>query len=180
MFNRENKYYLILGGILFFQLVDPGFFTRMKTLKNPEQEASAASRLWIWRASLKMLRDYPLGVGIGNFKRMIGNYDERVIGRDAHNTFVRCYGELGIHGLAFFMFIILLVFKQLGHIQKLARGTPSESRANLEVFALSLAIIIYLVAGLSHTQLYIEALWWLFAMPICLEKAVLNEIQRNK
>lgn len=172
--------YLILGGILFFQLVDPGFFARMKTLKNPEQEGSAASRLWIWKASLKMLMDYPLGVGIGNFGRMIGNYDGRIVGRDAHDTFVRCYGELGIHGLAFFMFIILLVFKQLGHIQKLARGTPLESRANLEVFALSLAIVVYLVAGLTHTQLYIEALWWLFAMPICLEKAVLNEIQRTK
>ena len=62
MFNRENKYYLILGGILFFQLGDRGFFARMKTLKNPKQEASAASRLWIWKASLKMLRDYPLGL----------------------------------------------------------------------------------------------------------------------
>ena len=177
---KQILIYLILGGILFFQLVDLGFFARMKTLKNPEQEASAVSRLWIWKASLKMLKDYPLGVGIGNFGRMIGNYDERVIGRDAHNTFVRCYGELGIHGLAFFMFIILLVFKQLRHIQNITRGTPLESRANLEVFALSLAIIIYLVAGLSHTHLYIEAQWWLFAMPICLEKAVLNEIQRSK
>ena len=62
MFNRENKYYLILGGILFFQLVDPGFFARMKTLKNPEQEGLSASRLWIWKVSLKMLRDYPLGL----------------------------------------------------------------------------------------------------------------------
>ena len=169
--------YLGLGVILFFQLADPGFFTRMQTIKKVQQETSAASRLWIWKASLKMLEDYPLGVGIGNFHKIIGNYDQRVIGRDAHNTFVRCYGELGIHGLAFFTFIILLVFKQLGHIQKLARGTPLESRANLEVFALSLAIIIYLVAGLSHTQLYIEALWWLFAMPICLEKAVLRELK---
>jgi len=60
----------------------------------------------------------------------------------------------------------------------LARGTPLETRANLEVFALSLAIIVYLVAGLSHTHLYIEAQWWLFAMPICLEKVVLKELDK--
>ena len=168
---------LILGVILFFKLVDPGFIQRMKTLKNYEQDVSAISRPWIWKASIKMLKDYPLGIGVGNFTKVIGNYDERVIGRDAHNTFVRCYGELGVQGIALFTFIIILIFKQLRHIKNLVRHTPLEARVKLDIFALSLAILIYLVAGLSHTRLYIEDIWILFALPICLEKAVLNEIQ---
>ncbi len=186
IYRKQMVIYVTLGGILFILLVDPAFMTRMNTIKNPGEDASANSRLVVWKASLKMLKDYPFGVGAGNFGQMIGNYSEQLIenenigGRDAHNTFIRCYGELGIQGLFFFILIIFLFFKKLRHIQILARGTPLELKIELAILSISLAIVIYLVGGLTHTRLYTEELWWFLAMPICLEKAVTNDMTVRK
>jgi len=169
--------YSVLGIILFFQLADPTFIQRVSTIKNYKDDPSAISRPMIWKASIKMLKDYPLGIGVGNFHKVIGNYDERIEGKDAHNTFVRCYGELGIQGLTVFIIIIFLVLQQLRRIKILINQASLDSKIKLDPLALSLAIVIYLIGGLTHTRLYIEDMWLLFGMSICLEKAILNEIR---
>ena len=80
---------------------------------------------------------HPFGVGIGNFKEYIGNYDSSVLGRDAHNTIVRCYSELGLHGLAAFIALYLSAFTQLKRIRKKVAVTAVEYEINLYVFAIS-------------------------------------------
>ncbi|KPJ69804.1 hypothetical protein AMJ44_02190 [candidate division WOR-1 bacterium DG_54_3] len=181
-FRKKLIVITILAIAMFLKLADPSFWDRMTTLKNYEQEKSASLRIQIWSASLKMLKEYPLGVGVGNFKRTIGNYDQRVVSRDAHNTFVRCYGELGMPGLILFAFILLLVFNHLRYAKSLSSDTHDTElflRFKLDAFALSLAILVYLVGGNFHTHLYTEAMWWLLALPICLQNAVLKESNRK-
>ena len=87
-----------LGGLY---LSDPQFLHRIGTIdeSQAQRDTSARSRTEIWSGGLKMLMDHPLGVGPGNFYQHIGEYAPNHAGRDAHNTFVRCAGELGFPGL---------------------------------------------------------------------------------
>lgn len=173
---------IIVAGIGAYQLMDPQFIDRSSTILRPEEERdrSSESRLEIWQGAGRMLMDHPLGVGAGNFYQNIGRYSPNNPGRDAHNTFVRCFGELGFPGIAVF----LLLLGNVGHIvwRTLKRARDSEAREGQQLaliaygFALSLAV--FLTCGLTGTFLYTEGTWWLLAAPVCMTRALEN-LQRD-
>jgi len=88
----------LLGGIY---LTDPQFVERASTILTAEEEmdGSAQNRIEIWQGGVEMLLANPMGVGVNNFSRAIERYAPQHPLRDAHNTFVRCAGELGFPGL---------------------------------------------------------------------------------
>ncbi|MBU4415279.1 MAG: hypothetical protein L6302_03675, partial [Desulfobacteraceae bacterium] len=115
---------------------------------------------------------HPLGVGVKNFEKMVPYYDPNNIGRDAHNTYVLCYSEIGILGIVLFLIIIGETFLQIRRIRLAVKDTPHEEDIRLHTFAITTVLIIYLLGYMTtHSILYTEILWILLAMPICLENA---------
>lgn len=80
------------------------------------------SRIKLWRTALKMIKEHPiLGVGNGNF---VSRYDDYVLKYPelryedyhrfaSHNSFLKVESELGIGGIAIFIFILLTVIRRL-------------------------------------------------------------------
>jgi len=159
-------------------LSDPRFLERAGTISEPQEarDASAQSRLDIWEASIAMFKANPLGVGVGNFHQNIGNYNPAYKGRDSHNTFVRCYSELGIQGIAIFLAVIASAFFVLRRTVREAQDLPHEQReqATYICYGLALSLAAILSCGLTITLLYVEALWWILGLPVCLERVVAN------
>jgi len=159
-------------------LTDPGYYHRVGTISLSEEEQDPASyaRVEIWEASLLLLKDHPFGVGAGNFFQVIGRYNDRCVGRDAHNTFVRCYSELGVQGLLVFLALIGNAIWVLRRVWREAALLPEESQKHVMWlsygFAISLATA--LACSMTVTLVYVEALWWLMVLPVCLERAVAN------
>jgi putative inorganic carbon (hco3(-)) transporter len=182
--------YLILGVIMFINLMDANFIARMSTIAQTIQYARSSGmysetqnidRLEFWTASLPMFKDHPMGVGIKNFKNIVPQYDPRNPGMDAHNTYVTCYTEIGIIGIALFLIIILEAVLQMNRIRRLVRG--KSHAAEISVFATSLgaALVVYLCGYMmTHSILYAEILWILLSMPICLEHAARNLLAENQ
>lgn len=169
---------LIVGAIGGYRLTDKDFIDRASTISAAEEERdrSAQSRLDIWSASLSMLRDHPLGVGPNNFFQAIGRYDARLAGRDAHNTVVRCYGELGLPGVAVLGALIVNAIWTLRNAAKRATRLPQAERDRIffAQYGLAVSLVTFLVGGFTVTLLYTESFWWLLALPVCLERAVAN------
>ena len=174
---------VILGACGMFYLIDPGYMNRAQTISfnKSELDASAANRLEIWSASLKMLSDKPQGVGVGNFIASIGQYDATQKNRDAHNIFVRCWGELGIQGFTVFVLLILNALHILRRLMKQARFLDEPNRSGLTYgcYGLLLCLITLLTCGMTVTLLYTEALWWLLALPVCLQRVYENMLAQN-
>ena len=61
------------------------------------QDTAAEIRVGIWKTSLSIMADHPLGIGIGNFPRVVGLYDHALRKRSTHNTFIAVFVELGVH-----------------------------------------------------------------------------------
>jgi len=164
-----------LGGLY---LSDPQFLNRAATINRPEdqRDASAESRLEIWKGGMKMLMANPLGVGTGNFYQNIGKYAPEHPGRDAHNTFVRCAGELGFPGLIIFVALVLNAFRMLRNIIKRAKDLPDEYRHEVTWYGVGMATALgaFLTYGMTGTLIYTEYLWWMLAMPVCLWRTVEN------
>jgi O-antigen ligase len=122
-----------------------------------------------WKASIPMFLDHPLGVGIKNFERLLPNYG-RFSDMDAHNTYVLCYSEAGIFGIVLFLIIIVEALLQIRRVRIVVKGTLYEREIRLHAFALGAGLIIYLGGYMmAHSILYMEMLWILLTLPICLE-----------
>jgi O-antigen ligase len=165
----------IIGAII---LADPFFWARMDTIKADisQRDTSAQGRIFVWKAALSMVSEHPLGVGEGNFKNAIFQYNPDASGRDTHNTFLRCLAELGIQGAIIFILLIINAFYMLFSIQKDIQTLPNKEDLAWHIYALKLALIIYLSTGMFITQTYIEELYWLLMFPLFLKRSVENEV----
>ena len=165
----------IVGAIF---LTDPGFWMRMEKIDidTAQMEGSARGRLLAWEGSLSMALDYPLGVGEGNFKASIGQYVPELTGRDTHNTFLRCLTELGVQGAFVLLLMIGNAFWILFRLKKKIQGLPENADFLWHIYALRIALIIYLVAGIFITHTYIEELYWLLIYPLFLKRSIEGEI----
>lgn len=179
---RQHRAKVIVGLVVvavgLIYLADPQFVSRVMTIQpeSGERDPSAQNRLYLWQASVDMLLANPFGVGAGRFHDRIGAYASALAGKDAHNTFVRCYGELGVHGFAVFVGIIASAFLALKRVRERAARLPEPDRREITYMALGLGtgIVAMLACGLTVTLLYVEYFWWLLALPVCLERVVAN------
>ena len=165
----------LLGGIY---LVDPQFVGRASTIAAPEDEmdTSARSRVEIWQGGVEMLLANPMGVGAGNFTRAIERYAPQHPLRDAHNTFVRCAGELGFPGLILLTVMVGNALWTLRRVIREARALP-ESHGDevvLAAYGMTVGLVTLLGTGLTTSMVYTEALWWFLVLPVCLERVAEN------
>lgn len=184
-YRKQVCIYALLGGALFFVLSDVNFFNRMgfigKIAENNNfiaiQPQEELNRLDFWKASVQIFKDHPMGIGVKNFELIVPKYAPRNQGLDAHNTYVLCYSELGIFGIGLFMLIIIEALFQLKRVRKIADNTLFGDELILTSTGLTLFYVIYLTGSMmTHSSLYIEFLWILLALPICLENAALKII----
>ena len=171
---------LIIAGIGFFALMDTRYIIRSKTILEGSkiQDRSAQSRIEIWRDSIQMIKANPLGVGAGNFYQNIGRYSPQAKNRDAHNTYIRCAAELGLHGFALLLVLILNSFLMLRRIRRRVATLPQKYRTEFQMVgsALAASLAVFIVSGLTSTLLYMEAFWWWLLLPVCLQRCLDNQL----
>ena len=172
---------LILGAAGGIILSDNWFWERMVTIFSSaeERDMSAASRLVIWDGAMKMIRENPWGVGIGRFRDLIGNYieDPDYASRDAHNSFVICAAEIGIMGFLTFVATLVAAWITLSRLaRRIPRTLVDHDQLELLVFANRLALIVYVISGFFVNRFYAEGFWWFLVLPVCLQRAMENEL----
>lgn len=173
--SRKQTYmFIVFAIVLFFILTDIKFISRMKTMSDELEynQEEVLTRFDFWKASVLMFKDHPFGVGVKNFQKLIPYYDHRNPGLDAHNTYVLCYSEIGILGIALLLVIIGETLLQLRRIRLRAINKKLNKDVTHCAFALGIVVLIYITGyGMTHSVLYREIFWILLSMPICLENA---------
>jgi O-antigen ligase len=184
-FRRWITVMLVLAAAGVFTLSDYWFWERMDTIvvkEGEQRDPSSAIRLQIWAAAWEMFKVNPMGVGVGQFPVQIKRYSEELqnTNRDAHNTFILCVGETGVLGLLAFVSTMLLSWHTLDHASRRARSKLNDHEMyDWYILANRLALVVYTVAGLFVSRFYVEAMWWLLILPVCISRAVENEIRQE-
>lgn len=175
-YRRKILFGLLVAGIGGLYLSDPQFLNRMSTINASEEErdTSAQSRIVLAKAGARMVIDHPLGVGPGNWFQNVGRYVPERAGKDAHNTVVRCAGELGVPGLAVFLAIVVSGVLLLRKGMKDCRDLPQEKSFLLASYGMMTGLVAVFFYGLTHSLTYVEYLWWFLAMPVCVARIVEN------
>jgi O-antigen ligase len=169
---------ILVGGMIAFSLTDTYFWNRMNTLTDKEAlatDTAAVARSEIWVTSIQIVRDNPLGIGPGNFPRVIGTYDPQYHRRSAHNTLVVCFAELGIHGGIVFLLMMAGSLEMLRRSAKLADATERPLETKLICYGLLVSFVTYFVTGLGTERFYCESFWWIMVLPLCLHRVVMRE-----
>jgi O-antigen ligase len=169
---------ILVAAIGSYSLTDQFFWDRMATLNagEGEEDAAAALRRQIWATALVIIEDQPLGIGCGNFPRVIGDYNNALKYRGSHNTYLLCCAELGLHGAFVFLTLIITSFVQLYEGRKWAAQSRDPPESMLVLYGIALSIIVFLVASFFTERFYAESFWWVLALPTCYTRAVRREV----
>jgi len=123
----------ILGVGLLLYLADERFLTRQQTILHVE-DSSAISRTEFWGAALRLIGDYPLGLGGNAFESMVNQYLPNYTGNAVHNTFLQVGTEWGVLGLLFYLAAFGSVFLMLHRIRKRHPYKGAGARVYYEVW----------------------------------------------
>lgn len=106
---------LLLLSFIVVLFAPEGYFDRIATIRDYENEGSAQGRIMAWKSATRMALAHPLlGVGSGHFAVKLGT-DFRppeygLVGGawiTAHSCYFLILGELGVPGIIFFLSIII-------------------------------------------------------------------------
>jgi O-antigen ligase len=185
---RRLRVYVALAAFCIgaFALTDINFWNRMNTVLKPQgygTDVAVRARMDLWRVGWAMFSDHPLGVGVGQFREMVGNYyDEqwayafRMPRRVPHNTYLLCATELGIQGILVFGGIVLLSIEKARRCIRFSDQTDDPLSSRLLGYGCILSMTVYLTAASFTDRLFTESFWWVLALPICLERALWREV----
>lgn len=176
---------MTLAVALAYQLVDPGWIERMRTISDYQSDASATSRIAYWTVAVEMTFEYPFGIGVGNFQRAVLDYvDELDVRRGAHSTYFECLAEVGPLGLLLLLSVLLLAYRRARHTRvqavrrKLIRPVPHplgitvDFNAGLHALGLQCALAAYVASAVFATRYCAEDLWLLIGMICCFSNVV--------
>ena len=184
---KEVIIYISLAIVLFFMLAHDKFWERMGTIEDESSLLSQENSQWndietptridFWRSSIDIFKDYPLGIGVKNFEVIVPRYDYRNPGKDAHNTYVLCYSEIGIIGIILFIIIIFEAITQLRRINHFSKQKDERFELRIAAFSLTVVLILYLTGPMmTHSYLYSEFTWIFLSLPVCLENSMNHQI----
>jgi putative inorganic carbon (HCO3(-)) transporter len=169
---------MVLAGAGFLYLTDDRFLERSATIvaSSEERDSSSQSRIYMAKAGIRMWMNNPLGVGAGNYYQSINPYAPLMRNMDAHNTYIRCLGELGIEGLVVFLLLIASAFRILREVSLRARELPDHEAEQMIFwcFGLKCALVTMCASCLTMSLTYVEFLWWMLILPVCLQRTLQN------
>jgi putative inorganic carbon (HCO3(-)) transporter len=116
---------------------------------------SLTMRLNYWAGTLRIIKNSPwTGVGLGNFNPILKS---RYAHDYAHNSYLQIWAEMGILGIASFLWLIVMVFKS-------ALKNIKESPNKQQIFSLITASSVFLIHNLVDFSFFlpeVSLIWWI-------------------
>ncbi|MET0067930.1 MAG: O-antigen ligase family protein [Candidatus Thiodiazotropha sp.] len=173
---------IVVGVILFSPA---NYFSRMGTIVDYEEDASAMGRIKAWGTALEMAVDHPiLGVGAGSFNSAYGRFyrtpDDPVRWISTHSVYFKVIAEYGFPGIIIFLLSIW-------HTIKLNRRTLAlvlENQGRISIMpiwphALIWSTLTWAVCAAFLTGYLYPHLFLLMGLTLALHRMVLSEVEAS-
>lgn len=174
IYHRRSIYLFIAGAasVPFLPFVLPDSIISRITSIGDMGDSSTSYRVYIWRASVKMIGDYftgGIGVGEGAFRALYPRYSFAGIeaAPHSHNLYLQIWLEIGIFGLLIFAaFIFLFLQNNFTHCRELSNRDNKAGGDRVMACACMCGIVAVLVQGMTDYIWYnyrIFLMFWLIA-----------------
>lgn len=173
LWHSGKKYYVLpvvlIGGFTAFNMLPEAWFDRMDTIKTYEEDASAMSRLQVWRDGWNHTLTRPLvGAGFEGWTY--------VTERDWHNSFVEMLSEHGFIAFGIWISLIIGTLFSLTRLPIATRGVQGLEWVPNYCYMVRASLIAYIV-GTSFLGLsYWDLLYHLIFIAVLIKKFALEEL----
>lgn len=167
-----------------YVVADQSYWNDMSTITNTE-EGTAKERTDSWHAGWDMFKDYPFGVGPGNFAVRFQEYQPASFkrgmwGREAHSLWFTLLPELGIPGVLLYLSLIRVNLRDLWYLKNLSTDRDSHRFAYFLSLAYMASLAGYFVSGTFLSVLYYPHYWYLTAMIVATRKVIDRDLPNPK
>lgn len=164
-----------LGGILMFSTV--AWKDRMSSFTQGNLDASAESRLTIWRGGWRLVQDYPItGGGFevytdgSAFSRYIDEADKALYGQHGpHSIYLQTLGEQGFVGLGLFIGLIASCFWSLHRLRRQSAWNGELAWAVPYTRMFEISLLAYLANGATLGRAYFDLFYQIVACVVVLK-----------
>ncbi|MEJ2622156.1 MAG: O-antigen ligase family protein [Candidatus Thiodiazotropha sp.] len=179
--------FLLIGviGVGLLAFSPAGYFSRMETIVDYEEDTSAMGRIKAWRTATEMAIDHPiLGVGAGSFNSAYGRFyrtaDDPARWISTHSVYFAVLAEYGFPGIIIFLLTIYHTIKLNRETQRLIREQPNQ----LEITpfwpqCLTWATISWAVCAMFLTGYVYPHLFLLMGLSIAVHRIALKELENQ-
>ena len=153
----RNKKFAIVCAVVALPLIFAVGPSRMQTIS--ADEGAGRGRLAAWGYGNRMLKQWPLfGAGKGRFTEFS---DES---REAHNSFVKCWAELGLFGYFFWLGLIVASLKDGYALSKVQSKDPDARELSRLGRASVAGMMGFLAAAFFLSRTYHQPLYVVFGL----------------
>ena len=166
---RSSKKLFKIGLLLVFTaiilVITPNeYWDRMRTIYYYDQDASALSRLELWKIAFEYFLRFPLlGIGLDNFRLVntaLTEYRNTITGEGlvAHNTFIQILVEGGVVNFLLFIALIVNSFRLLNI--KLYYRTNLFKGLTTYIDSLRIGLIAFIVYSFFGSTFHRDIFYW--------------------
>ena len=162
---------LVIGAIVTVQALPEGWFQRMYTLENYEEDSSAQGRLEAWRDGWNYAKEHPF-VGSG-FEGWIW-----VTQRDWHSSYIEILAEHGFIAFGLWLAMLLGTLLSLTRLPKRVKGIPELKWVENYSYMLRASLIAYAVGTAFLGLSYWDLLYHLIFIAVLTKQFALQELNQ--
>lgn len=156
---------LVMLAIIGFGFMPESWHTRMETIQNYDQDASAMGRINAWEYSINVANDRLFGAGLQSWKlESFMMYAPNPLDvHAAHSIFFGVLGDSGWIGLLLFMTILFMTW---GNLNWVIKNTSSTDHPAKLAKMIKLSMVAYCSGGAFLSLSYFDLPWHLFAIAL--------------
>jgi O-antigen ligase len=175
---------MVAAAILVFTLFAPAsYWERMATIWGGGQGTVdtyarggfSTARWEMWKTGIGIMAEHPfLGVGMGNFPIAEGATHKHGQWWGAHNSFIQIGAELGIGGLALYVYLLYRTIRNCRTVNRRTRRDRSLQYQLAMAQGTEIAVYGYIVGVVGLNQAYSDILYLLVALSVLLKWLALS------
>lgn len=160
---------VLIGASLSLDYLPEEWMGRMNTIETYEQDASAMSRLKIWKDGWNHTVEHPfVGAGFEGW-RYVGD-------RDWHSSYVEMFSEHGFIAFGLWMLLILGTILSLTRLPRLTKNVEGLEWVKSYCFMLRTSLFCYMAGTIFLGLSYWDLLYHLIFISVLVKKFALEEL----
>jgi len=170
---------VIMAGLLLFSFMPEHWTSRMESIKNYEQDASARGRINTWWMGFNLANDRPIGGGFQIYRAETFNRwaPDPTDVHAAHSIYFAALGEHGYVGLILFITLCGLAWRAGSWVVKRTQGIPDLKWAMTLGRMVQVSMIGYAVGGAFLSVLYFDVFYYLILVLVLLKELINKEVK---
>lgn len=175
---------IIAVGTIAYHFMPPEWTARMGTLQQAKETSSGESRIQSWRFSANVAIHHPLLGGGFNVYESTSMWElygpEDAIPRAVHSIYFRVLGEQAFPGLALFLALLFVSWRNCSRVRKRTRDMPDMRWAFDMASMLQVSLVAFMAAGAFLPMSYFDLSYQLMALSAVLAAFCVQQTQDSQ